>query len=98
MNDTILREEPIHWVQSPPQPAEASSVGTLSVEARQLAFVEKLTRAADRRAADAERQARRLCQVALFNEFSLEAVALVGGNKAPKIGGNALVFPSATIE
>ena len=38
MNDTILREEPIHWVQSPPQPAEASSVGTLSVEARQQAW------------------------------------------------------------
>ena len=33
MNDTILREEPIHWVQSPAQPAEASSVGTWSVEA-----------------------------------------------------------------
>ncbi|MDP2742845.1 MAG: biotin synthase BioB, partial [Hydrogenophaga sp.] len=38
MNDTILREEPIHWVQSPPQPSEASSVGTLSVEARQQAW------------------------------------------------------------
>ncbi len=33
MNDTILREEPIHWVQSPPQTAEASSVGNWSVEA-----------------------------------------------------------------
>ncbi|WP_096670091.1 biotin synthase BioB [Polaromonas sp. AET17H-212] len=33
MNDTILREEPIHWVQSPPQTAEALSVGNWSVEA-----------------------------------------------------------------
>ncbi|MCW5668091.1 MAG: biotin synthase BioB [Hydrogenophaga sp.] len=43
MNDTILREEPIHWVQSPSQTAEASSVGAWSTEAVVALFDQPFT-------------------------------------------------------